>query len=560
VPLLPSRSTAAACALALGLPLGAGVLASVPAAAVPTPALATASPASADRGVAPAWAEARRAAEAALERAQDQLRARAPGAAQTAPATRPGDERADLTLTLRDLRAGLPHLAPEDRVAARGVLARPTDGNRDPNLDGYTATPRKSCTPHLCIWYVDQDGNADAVAPTDDDANGRPDQVDLTREVMTEVWDRVVTQGGYRAPLPDGRGGDDRLDIFLADIGDEGLFGYCAPERDGPGRTAAGYCVLDNDYRPGQYGTTQTPQDNLRVTAAHEFFHTVQFAYDVGEDDWFMEGTAMWIEDEIFDDVNDNVRYLQGSQLTAPTRPLDRPAPGLGGPYVSWIFWRYLSETFPATGESGLPLVVRATWQRAQAYTSKLPSTYSMKAVHRALSARGSKLGTAFARFGDANRYSRKFYSEGAEQQYPVAPAVASYTLATDRLRISEKVATMAHMTNYTIVFTPDQDLAGADWRIRVPVNMPNTARGSRAHLTVVRTDGTRERTAIELNSYGNGAGTAPFRRGVVARVELTLTNAGQHYRCNQGTSLSCQGRSLDDGLRSYFRAGISRP
>ena len=43
-----------------------------------------------------------------------------------------------------------------------------------------------------------------------------------------------------------------------------------------------------------------TPLENLEVTAAHELFHAVQFAYDYDEDAWFMEATATWAEDEVY--------------------------------------------------------------------------------------------------------------------------------------------------------------------------------------------------------------------------------------------------------------------
>jgi hypothetical protein len=87
---------------------------------------------------------------------------------------------------------------------------------------------------------------------------------------------------------------------------------------------------------------------------------------------------------------------------------------------------------------------------------------------------------------------------------------------------------------------------------------MPDTARGSRAQLTVVRVGGARERRWVVLNKDGNGVSTAPFRAGDVARVELTLTNAGRRYRCYQGTFQACQGVSRDDGLKTYFRASTS--
>jgi hypothetical protein len=47
--------------------------------------------------------------------------------------------------------------------------------------------------------------------------------------------------------------------------------------------------VLDDDYSTSQF--PDPPLVSLDVTAAHEFFHAVQFAYDYFEDSWLMEGT-----------------------------------------------------------------------------------------------------------------------------------------------------------------------------------------------------------------------------------------------------------------------------
>jgi hypothetical protein len=48
----------------------------------------------------------------------------------------------------------------------------------------------------------------------------------------------------------------------------------------------------------------------MKVTVGHEYFHAVQFAYDVGEAEWFMEISSTWMEDISFDTVNDNYNYL----------------------------------------------------------------------------------------------------------------------------------------------------------------------------------------------------------------------------------------------------------
>ena len=37
------------------------------------------------------------------------------------------------------------------------------------------------------------------------------------------------------------------------------------------------------------------PLDNMRVTAAHEYFHAVQYAYDGWDDTWIYETTATMV-------------------------------------------------------------------------------------------------------------------------------------------------------------------------------------------------------------------------------------------------------------------------
>ncbi len=103
--------------------------------------------------------------------------------------------------------------------------------------------------------------------------------------------------------------------------------------------------MLDNDY--ARQFPTDTPLENLRVTAAHEYFHAVQFAYDAFEDAWFMEATATWAEDELYTDINDNLQYLRtdrsagrASRWTSSSRRQHH--------YGAWIFFRYLTEQFPA--------------------------------------------------------------------------------------------------------------------------------------------------------------------------------------------------------------------
>ncbi len=496
---------------------------------------------------------AQQAAEQALDAVQDVLDGpEVPAAAGSAEPTR------ELTLLLRDLFALKDELAPADeRVAAR-ILARPVSQQNDCGA----GEPGQNSP--FCIHWVTSGSDAPPTADTYP-ANGIPDQVDRTRETFADVWQEIVTEGGYKRPLPDGgtgRGPDSRFDIYLEDVGAANLYGSCTGTTPATGTSTspyvvAAYCTLDDDYSSAQF-PTNTSLENLQVTAAHEFFHAVQFAYDAYEDGWFMEGTAAWVEDEVYDDVDDNRQYLRLSPLTQPTRPLDRAA-NLDI-YGSWIWWRFLSETYPDEGTSGLPLVLRSVWERASnedVGSFSRVGPYSILAVDRELAARGTSLPVVLGRFHAQNRDPRGFYAEGAS--YRRAPSGAGYTLSGSRRSSGARAVTLDHLSSSTVRFTRGSRLPGA-WRLKVDVNMPNLARQPRAVLTSIPTDGgPRVRRHIRLNSAGVGKRLVSFSPSTAA-VELTLVNAGHRYVCQRGTQYSCQGGApRDDDLRSTFKATARR-
>src|SRR5699024_1799206 len=94
----------------------------------------------------------------------------------------------------------------------------------------------------------------------------------------------TYADAGYRSPESDGTdGGNALLDIYLQDLGAQRLYGWCDSDSPPAGAgpfDAPAYCAFDNDYREFP---NHTPLENLEVTAAHELFHAVQFAYDYYE-------------------------------------------------------------------------------------------------------------------------------------------------------------------------------------------------------------------------------------------------------------------------------------
>ncbi len=472
--------------------------------------------------------------------------------ADSARAQRLGAGR-DLTLLLRDLRAGLPQLSGADRTAARHLLARPTDGIADPQQNGYGlgANPTFSCGTNICLHWAT--AGADAPVGTDvSPANGVPDFVDLAKTTMDNVWNRIVTQGGYRAPLPDlgpgantpgDQGPNTKFDVYLADIGDDGLYGYCTTDDTGSNARIYAYCVLDNDFDASQF-PTHTPAQNLQVTAAHEFFHAVQYAYDSFEDSWLLETTAAWMEDELYPAVNDNLQYLADSPMRNPSIPLDYSSNSYL-PYGGWIFWRYLTEKYPGKDGTGLPVFMRSIIQGIGGASATDYGPYSTQSLTKVLKQHRTTVAKAYAGFAVANRRPKKFYDEG--NLYPTAPLDLAMTLGKKAKGVQ---AGPAHLSSGTVRLKPGSDLTARSWKVRVKVNMPAAKYGYATAVTVFKKGGGSSTAFVTLNRKGDGSKAFAFSRKTVSAIEVTLVNGSVRYTCGASTPYACSGTPKDDGRR----------
>ncbi|HET7481361.1 MAG TPA: MXAN_6640 family putative metalloprotease, partial [Actinomycetota bacterium] len=296
----------------------------------------------------------------------------------------------DATLLMRDLALRLDSLSGDDRAAAEDLLARPTQGSNDPDGMGYAtneAAPR--CSANVCVHYV--------TSTTDRTTAAYADKV---LAVMDEVWVTEVDSFRWREPQSDSQarpnGGDGRFDVYLANVGAQDIYGYCTVDVGQNTYTRSTYCVLDNDFvefpSPVEDGA-------LRVTAAHEFNHAIQYAYDVTDDYWLMEATSTWIEDEVYDDVNDNYQYLVTGPLGSPEVPADSFIDfssfgrDSGYQYGTFVWMRYLSEMFHSRD------IVRRIWEEVDARTAGASSLYSLQGIAAALEEQGTGFSSSFADF-----------------------------------------------------------------------------------------------------------------------------------------------------------------
>jgi hypothetical protein len=467
----------------------------------------------------------------------------------------------DATFILRDLALRLRELSSQERRAAERLLARPSDG-LDVDGNGWTAPEadhRVACETNMCFHWVVSTPDAPALDDDDgtDDGDGIPDWLEGTSKEFGHVWTREIDTYGYRGPLPDvdsDPDADGRLDIYLDDLG-VGFFGYCtSDDPDLADRTVfavSAYCVVDNDYAAQQFGVAHTPEEFLQVTAAHEFNHASQFAYDFLEDWWFMEGTATNMEETVYPSVNDNVSFLVFSPVTRPRTPLDSwsfESPGYG----SWIFWRFLEEKV-YRGDSK---AIRRIWNRARA-TAFGQGEYSIQAVARVLRSDGRSLAHEFGRFGFVNRL--RAYADGS--LYPRTPTHGSFRMGSTRRSTGWQARRLNHLTTQYISFRPRR--SGVSRRALLRVSVRVSRHGGRASLIVYSTDGTQAVRRIRLNSLGRGSQRVAFRRGKVSRVDLVLSNGSSRMRdCfldGFPPFYSCIGTPKDDRSIYSFRAVLRR-
>ena len=181
---------------------------------------------------------------------------------------------------------------------------------------------------HFTIHYDTSGYNA--VPLTDVSGNGIPDYVDSAAVILDHVWDVEINQLGF-APPPDSSGQPvQSYPIYFTNFSYYGLTSFDLSEDIAalPGDNYTSYIELDNDFSSSGFYTRGL--DALRVTCAHEFNHAIQLGYEFRVqnnsfvDAWFMEMTSTWLEDYVYNSVNDYYQYLSRFFEDADTKPFNR--------------------------------------------------------------------------------------------------------------------------------------------------------------------------------------------------------------------------------------------
>jgi hypothetical protein len=300
--------------------------------------------------------------------------------------------------------------------------------------------------------------------------------VDTCGQVLEHVWDTEISVLRYNEPPSDAwhpaiidNGGDGKYDVYLLSL-DQGILGYTAWDSlistDPTSWTT--YIALDNDY--DNYPSYHTQLEWLQVTFAHEFFHAIQVGYDPYEYDpergfsYWMEMSAVWMEDMVYDNVNDYLGYLSAF-FDSPWLSLKtfRNSTDVH-PYGSCVWPIFLSERFDT-------IIIREIWEScAEVVGNNVidpPSPGAMSATEKALQARGSNFEDAFREFTIWNYFTADraktdfFYSEGNLFYHYGTPAMVKVEAVHKEYPVD--VTSIPHPpenlgSNY-VVFIPDTAL-----------------------------------------------------------------------------------------------------
>ena len=302
------------------------------------------------------------------------------------------------------------------RLISRGGSERPESVGLDKFLDSE----------HFRFHY--STSGPHAVDTKDINNNLRPDYVEDVIKVFDYVADKLHNEMGYTRPPSDGyysstrdKGGSNHYDIYIRSIPSK-YYGYVQPEEYSQGNgdnerselrneknAFTSYMAIRNNYK--KFSLSEL--ENIKVTAAHEYFHAIQFGYDGWEKPWLLEASAIWMEEEIYDEINDCYQYMK-DWFKYPHKSLDES--GFHW-YGSFIFFEYIEQHMG--GSDTIRKIMEASVQ-----SNSKEKDGSHLAINQALKLNNHSFQKALNGMSVANQimssFESKNYSYEEAESYPV--------------------------------------------------------------------------------------------------------------------------------------------
>lgn len=374
---------------------------------------------------------------------------------------------------------------------------------------------------HFQIEY-DTSGR-DSVDVADADLSGVPDYVEWVGEAMEESWADEVAGLGFPDPIPPGQ----RYVVVLRDverIWGQGTYGVTRPSASSPGGSQIDvHSDFARFYRNNNLPNEDPDGDlrgGIRVTCAHEFKHAIQLVQSGWtEPPGWLELDAVWVEDSVYDAINDYYNYLDdpGSPFTAPATSLLRTN------YEDVTWQHFLEERY------GLSMVMDYWDRRALRRGNEAPP----HSYRFALEADGHDWGDSWAEYATwswltGSRAGQLGFGEAAD--YPEAQlASRTTTLPATLAGQTEALAMQFHEIvpgdlsvagNLRVAFDGG---AGEEWELRV-VHLAGDGSVAVSTLPLV-SDGSRQEFTVTQHRLQDFA-----RVGVVVAMPRITPTAGAQF------------------------------
>ncbi|HXE95128.1 MAG TPA: MXAN_6640 family putative metalloprotease [Dongiaceae bacterium] len=188
---------------------------------------------------------------------------------------------------------------------------------------------------------------------------GVPDWVETVAATFENVYANYSTLGYQHAPTTGGA----PYNLYLRDLAPEGYYGITTEDQPAPSANYpngfTSFMEIDNNFTDPIF-RSNSPLQSLQITAAHEYHHAIQYGYNFYFDIWYAEATSTWMEDELYDSVNQLYNYIPAWFANTTTQldlPVGNNAVASGAGYGRWIFNRFLAEKHN-------PVMIRNVWEK----------------------------------------------------------------------------------------------------------------------------------------------------------------------------------------------------
>ena len=459
------------------------------------------------------------------------------------------------TPLLHDLKRDWPKLTAATQQTLAKVVAKPALTGEQTYLSSQN---------HFRIHYATS--GTDAPPLTDANANGVPDWVETVAATFEKVYSIEVAGDvnamGYQAPPT----GGNPYDVYLQNLGGGTLktLGETFSDAAITATSYSSYIILDNDFSSAEFGSTYTSLQLLQVTAAHEFHHAIQYGYNFFFEDWYAEATSTWMEDEVFDSVNQLYDYLPAYFQNTKFRIDTPPDINTGGGYGRWIFNRHLAELH-GTG------IVKSIWQRLATLSPVNSADIPMlPVIDASLQAAGSSLSADFS------SYVKKLYqadwSSHTGEISKIHPVVQIADYSTYPVNASSTPAPSATLQQYSFAFFRLTPGSTAPNNLTITFSNPSSTTPYALFLKQQINNNNPPTTSISetqipagassatLANFATSSGTLPFNIDATLIVAYTPTIANTVPEINTTTTataaFSTDGSTVSSGSTPVSTGG----